>query len=618
MAALAATLIDYGIYVYICTDRPRFLYQMLPEENWQYRECNIDGGVVHQENLKADLPATKAMLLQLFARREELVAEETQWLREQKIDLVIADIPYFIIEACGYAGIPVFGVSNFDWAFIYGELFADDPDLQIVINTIWGLYRRLDYSYIPALGTTESVPGFSNPEEMGLLARSSKSPVRDYGAPILSIMFGGEGDMEIPFDELCAAWDGIVLSTNPDCQAINHRRVNPEDDFLAIIKSSRLVLCKPGYSTFAEILSSGIPMLYLPRQNYPEERVLISGLDNYSAALQVLELPTDVAGWRLLFAQMPEVGRRVEAKNNVIVGSIMRDFLSLREPEASYLSIFDLGSNNLNYCIWNIAERKAVHRNWITTSLARNFKDNKLSFTDLSEEIPALKALLETDAQISSEKALIATGIMRKAENADSLVEKLSSAWQLKAKIISGKEELKYAWYAAAPMIPLGQKAVVLDIGGSSTELVWQGAHGAVYGHSLAMGLISLAEELHPEASIAKALSELALQDFDLLISVGLTATLLAKLSKGKLLAMQPPNEKIWISKAELMGFIQKLDAGTVETSTTLKKDTLQLYTMKLAAQITEQLLDRYSLLDFMVCNDGISIGYARWKTRKK
>jgi len=98
MAALAAALIDFGVYVYICTDRPEYLYESLPEDKCSYRKCRLDGGVVHGENLKVDLSATRAMLLELFSHREELVAQETLWLQREQIDLVIADIPPKIPE----------------------------------------------------------------------------------------------------------------------------------------------------------------------------------------------------------------------------------------------------------------------------------------------------------------------------------------------------------------------------------------------------------------------------------------------------------------------------------------------------------------------------------------
>jgi hypothetical protein len=614
MAALAAALIDFGIYVYICTDRPRFLFRDLPDDNWQYRRCRIDGGVVHGQNLKADIPATKQMLLELFSRREEIVAQETEWLRVNSIDLVIADIPYFVIEACGYAEVPVFGVSNFDWAFIYKELFHDDPDVLVLINTIYGLYRRLDRCFVPSLGSAESVPGFREPIFTGLLARKSSTESRVYPQPVLSIMFGGEGDIEIDFTAICAAWDGIVLSTNESCQAANHRRVMPDEDFLAIIKSSDLLLCKPGYSTFAEILSCGKPMLYIPRKHYPEERVLIAGVSGYASARELDTIPESAQEWKAVFDSMPKAGESLATENESIVGRIFSALVQLRRPSARLLSVFDLGSNNLNYCLWDGLARQLTHRVWITTRLARSFSEGKLDFCDLAEDIPALKALLISDKQISSEKHLIATGISRKAENAGELIEQLCSAWHLKGKIISAKDEMKYAWYAAKSHIAPGKKALVFDIGGNSTELVWRPQSRAFAGVSLSLGLITLAQANDPDAMIRQALSELNDSSFDAIIGVGLTVTLLAKLCKGLSVSDLLGRNDLYLSRQDLMDLISNLKPGKVSAGKA--QDALELYTMQLAAKFILHLLDRIWASDFLVCNDGISIGFAKWKTK--
>jgi len=615
MAALAAALIDYGIYVYICTDRPEYLYETLPEDKYTYRKCRLDGGVVHKENLMVDLPATRAMLLELFSQREELVAEETLWLRKEQIDLVIADIPYFIIEAAGYAEVPVFGLSNFDWAFIYQDLFADDPDMTILINTIFGLYQRLDKCYVPSLGTEISVPAFRNPEFTGLLARKPRTTHEKSNEPILSIMFGGEGAMKIDFDDICEAWDGIVLSTNEHCVAENHRLLKPHEDFSAIIESSELILCKPGYSTFAEILTAGKAVLYIPRDNYPEERVLISGVEEYPNASQIDSIPTNVQGWKELFLNRPKAGKREEADNHGIAGRIMRDFLRLSRPDAKYLSVFDMGSNNLNYCLWDIQAREVIHKTWISTRLARSVSDGRLPFHDLSSEIPALKALLTCDAKLDSVKILLATGIMRKAENAEELLDKLSAGWKIRTKIISGKEEMRYAWYGAVEALK-GRKSLIFDIGGSSTELGWRTKTQGFAGVSLDLGLISLAAQTDPGRSIEEALEAIETKDFEQIVGVGLTASLLASLIKRKPEAQIMEKDGIILSKDDLLGLCSDIDNNRIVVSAAINDDTQGLYTMKIAAEFALQILDRFGACNFMVCNDGISVGYARWKTK--
>lgn len=617
MAALAQALNDFGIYTFICTDRPDFLFQYLDPECYTYRKCSLDGGVKHQENLVADLVATKEMLLGLFSQREDLVHQEAIWLRENKIDLVIADIPYFIIEAAGYAQIPAFGISNFDWVFIYGELFKDVPDLKLIINAIYGLYRRLDKCYLPALGTALSVPGFRNPESCGILVRSSQADTKILHKNILLIMFGGEGEMSVDFPQICAAWEGEVLSINSSVQASNHRLIPRDADFSALMQQASLVLCKPGYSTFAEIRQAGVPAYYIPRRNYPEERVLIEGVQDCANLREVCILPENEQEWRELFANKPERGSGEEAANEQIAGLILRDYLQLKHPKARLLSVFDMGSNNLNYCIFDQDKRKLLHRVWITTSLALNTRDNLLSFNQL-DDIPALHKLLVSDAQIPSEKRLLATGIMRRALNAQELLDKLSSAWKLEAKIISSKAEMRYAWYAASSHLAKGLKALVIDIGGSSTELVWRAETGAFHGQSCEIGLVSLAQSQEPQCLMQEAVESIAVQGFELIITVGLTATILAKIATGKSWWELWNLGAMLLSIQELNELRERLGKEAEASKSESDPAAFRLYTMLLATDFLILILDRFGSKEIMVSNDGISIGYARYKTRNR
>ncbi|MDD3096092.1 MAG: glycosyltransferase [Candidatus Cloacimonetes bacterium] len=615
MAALAASLIDFGIYVFICTDRPQYLYQDLPNGKWQYRQCRIDGGVVHGKNLTADLDATKAMLLDLFAHRDDIVGRETLWLRQERIDLVISDIPFLVIEAAGYAQIPVFGISNFDWAFIYADLFKNDPQMQVVINTIYGLYRRMDRSYLPSLGTSQSVSGFRNPIECGLLARRCIKPRPETEAKTLSIMFGGEGNMDLDWQQICEAWDGLVYSTNTSCTAHNHRLMQASDDFLAQIQISDLVLCKPGYSTFAEILSAGKPMLYIPRTNYPEETVLIDGVRDYPAGKCLDQIPTSVKSWKEVFDSMPRVGKRIPEDNDAIVGRMFQDFLDVRIDNANLMSVFDLGSNNLNYCLWDTQNRKVLHRCWINTYLARNMKGNELDYTNLSNQIPALKSLLECDAQIRSRKYLIATGISRIADNAASLIRDLAEEWKLSAKIISAKEEMKYALQAASHLIPKNKQALIFDIGGTSTELVWRKAGRGFAGISLQLGLVSLAGHSEPEQAMQEALQELTCETFDVLVGVGLTATLLVSMIRNEDPEEILDQNDLKLSRDELQALAQRISEDIMNKQFSSHDELVTHRSMMMAAKFVTLLLDRFGQSDFLVCNEGISVGFARWKT---
>ncbi len=624
MAALAEAFTQYGVELWLCTDRPGFLFQQLAPDSYHLRKVSIDRGVSHKDNLKTDLQATRDAIMQLFSHREDIVATELTFLRQKKIDLVIADIPFLIIEACNYAGIPVFGVSNFDWAFIYQDLFADDKDMQPILNVIWSLYRRMDQSYLVDLGSPQSVPGFKNPQKGGLLSRRLLNPVDirsryqiDDNQAILLVSFGGEGAMQIDMAKLCQAWDGVVLSSYRSPDIANLIKISPDEDFLSLIASSDLVLCKPGYSTFSEVLSQGKAMLYLPRENYPEEEVLIRGLNGYPAAKRVHALPDSTSDLRKLLKSVSPSDIKWETSNLSLCGKIMNDFFMIRYPIDRLISVFDLGSNNMNYILYNKSRDISLHRAWCTTALGRDFDGENLTDKSIDHGLMAITDIFDIDAQIDSAKHLITTGIHRKAKNSQALLDRISDKWKIKTKIISARKEMNLAWLASEAVSSERHPKMVMDIGGASTELAWSSGQNKMRGLSLDFGLQSLLRDYKtkiPALATVKA-SFQDLPDFDKieLVLIGLTATLLTrsilKISDYEALNLQHTLIDLSVLNSFIKDNIPEQDRRSREPSPgSIERDSIFL-----AACIVELLLDRYHSSYFMVCNNGISLGYAKW-----
>jgi hypothetical protein len=624
MAALAKTFTTFGIDVVLCTDRPLHLFSHLPDDLTYFRAVAIDFGVIHKENLVADLEATKAALFELFSRREQIVAEEVSFLRREKIDLVICDIPFFIIESCAYAEIPIFGVSNFDWAYIYEHIFDGDPDTLPLVNVIRSLYRRMDRSYLLDLGSLETVPGFRDPQKGGMLAKTLSMPTdirAKYGinesAAILLISFGGEGILDLDLPKICAAWDGVVLCGFPSPEIPKLIKISPDDDYLSVIHAADLIICKPGYSTFAEIMSMGKRMIYLPRRNYPEEQVLIAGIKDYSAALQVDQMPNDPDQIRELFEIVPYAQSSVEVSNTRLAASILADYLSIKYPEERLISVFDLGSNNMNYILFNKTRDHILHRAWCTTALGRDFDGSRLSEESIQRAFDEISRIMSMDSRVSSQKELIATGINRKAENSDQLLKMLREKWQVKTKIITANREFRLSWLASdkAGVDPF--RKIVIDIGGASTELSYLDQNKALRGISFDFGLQSLMRDFssvdEAVASVHDAFDALPDKEKPKIIAVGLTATIL-----GRILGGLPYNELLSIdfmtfSREQMLSFINAAKIDQLHGYEGLFEDRYEQDSIYLASLLIKLLLDRYGSHNFMVCNDGISMGYAKW-----
>lgn len=93
----------------------------------------------------------------------------------------------------------------------------------------------------------------------------------------------------------------------------------------------------------------------------------------------------------------------------------------------------------------------------------------------------------------------VATEACRAASNADLLVERVASEAGIALSVISAAEEARLAALGCAPLIgPDYEGALVFDIGGGSTEVIWlkkdEGRPYIVHFDSVPLGVMTLAE----------------------------------------------------------------------------------------------------------------------------
>lgn len=632
VSALAEQFISYGIFCHIVTCRPEFLFTGLDKHYFRIYPRAVDTGVKHGPNLVSDLEATKKAIVHLLANRNLGLETETAFLRENKIDLIISDAPYLVSDFATYTGIPVFAVTNFDWHYIFQGLFHADKAMIPVLNLIWALYQRVDASFCLPFSTPESIAAFPNQLNCGLLARTKKNyrDIRKQQAwpanmPILLVMFGGEGELELDYEELCKSFNGKVISTRKDVKAGNHLQVNREDDFLDLIHSADIVLCKPGYSTLAEAVQFGKYIIYCPRENYPEELALIEGLKSYPKAMKLSSLKHNAADWKKVFAKVntevpvPDIYNN---KNREVAASIVDRFLQRKYIQSDLLSVFDLGTNNLNYLLYDTVNRVVIHKAYFTTSLGKGYEGKKISEYRLARLKSIIKPILEFDAQMPSEKIMLATGISRITENARRIKDWVTTHYPIKYELVAAKAETRFVYFAARKKGSGEEACLAIDIGGASTEFISLAKSGADSGISLNLGLMTLyngcKDDLPAaERQIRKALSNLSYEGYFRLVGIGLTYSYLAAVYFRQIHIDPDRFDGLCLSKTGLQRILNDLVQGRVCEYTPYLADQKYLPVLKLSLLYSINLLDRFGSSEIIVCSDGISVGYANWRANK-
>ncbi len=103
----------------------------------------------------------------------------------------------------------------------------------------------------------------------------------------------------------------------------------------------------------------------------------------------------------------------------------------------------------------------------------------------------------------AEEIVALATAAVREAENGDEFVDRVREEAGLDVRVISGPEEARliYLGVASGIELPAGKNALIMDIGGGSTELIVGDSQRYAFLDSLRMGAIRLTQEFLGDAA---------------------------------------------------------------------------------------------------------------------
>ena len=176
-----------------------------------------------------------------------------------------------------------------------------------------------------------------------------------------------------------------------------------------------------------------------------------------------------------------------------------------RPSRAPLLAVLDLGSNNCRLLIARPSHGGGFR---VVDSFSRIVRlgegvarSGRLSGEAIDRTIGALGVCAEhIRASRATHVRAIATAAARGAANSDLLVARAKSETGIVLEIVTAEEEARLAAIGCAPLIGRGYSgALVFDIGGGSTEIIWmrRGEEEAtiVRSASVPVGVVGLAEE---------------------------------------------------------------------------------------------------------------------------
>lgn len=225
---------------------------------------------------------------------DEKVRREAQAMQELQPDLLLANVPYLSLAAARVIGLPAVGMCSLNWADIYRHYCGGDAASREIHAQMLEAYNSAAYFLLPQpcmpmtdFGNTCRINPIANVGTNRRAEIDARLPVAAAKKIVLVAMGGME--FRVPMESwphipgvhwlVPAAW-GIVRD---DASAFESCGL-PFSDILA---SSDAVLTKPGYGTFTEAACTGVPVLYVARQDWPEESHLVEWLWQNDACLEV-------------------------------------------------------------------------------------------------------------------------------------------------------------------------------------------------------------------------------------------------------------------------------------------------------------------------------------------
>lgn len=258
--------------------------------------ASSDFGYPMHDAVRIDLLATAAKYRRQHENWEAQVAAEAALLASLRPRLVLTDVAYLPLAGAAQAGIPAMAMSSLNWADLFAHYFGAEDWAASIHRQMLAAYRSAECF----LRLTPGMPMSDLPRvrvvgPVAALGTDVRAVLRErlgctQDERLVLIAFGGF-DKRLPVER----WPRIdgVRWLLPGTWRIEQPAMHAIEPlgypFADLLRSVDAVLTKPGYGTFAEAACNGTRVLYVRRDDWPEQDCLIEWLATHGCCRQVEE-----------------------------------------------------------------------------------------------------------------------------------------------------------------------------------------------------------------------------------------------------------------------------------------------------------------------------------------
>ena len=244
-----------------------------------------DFGFVMQDAVRIDFSRTAQAYREQHAIWPQRIADEAALFARLQPDLVLTDVAYLPLAGAAHAGIRSLSMCSLNWADLFAHFFGHEPWAAAIHREILAAYHSAEcfLRLTPAMPMTD-LPRARAIAPVAALGKDFRVTLRERlgclpDEKLVLIAFGGI-DNPLPVEGwprtenlrwlIPQSWPVV----REDMTAFEPIGLN----FTDLLRSVDAVLTKPGYGTFTEAACNGTPILYVRRDDWPEQECLIDWL----------------------------------------------------------------------------------------------------------------------------------------------------------------------------------------------------------------------------------------------------------------------------------------------------------------------------------------------------
>lgn len=264
-----------------------------------HHQVEDDIGMRMTNALDVDIHASEKAYKQLHAEWPERVADLASQMVEEGVALVLSDIAYLPLAAAQSVQLPNVALCSLNWADVVARYLQSEEASKWLVD-IKQAYQQANLFIQPT--PSMGMPWLENRLDVGPIGRvgqcqrdcvSSSLDTQDNTFIVLVGMGGmamnlspANWPMDINGRPVCyIVPDSLMPVTRPSGRFFPLSGVSvPYHDLMASVD---LMLTKPGYGTFVEAVATGLPVIYIARDDWPDARSLVCWLANNGKAREI-------------------------------------------------------------------------------------------------------------------------------------------------------------------------------------------------------------------------------------------------------------------------------------------------------------------------------------------